>query len=578
LLINPAQGCAAVTRRLRNVVWRELPFSARRGLIGVVRTLDRWEGRVHRFWRSLIDSLDDSPAWLFVAIVGTIGVVLTILLFLSLTQEALAARSSFGFGQRVIEPAGLSSGPANELDSRLCLVAPPLKPQPYPAEFDFSGIMLANEPVRQSWPLPTPQDDFPAWGDLPEVPPRRETKTLTSRPTVSLPENTGRPDLVWLVDWSHRGGDRRLAAVTPTEVSARSAMQDGESHTRLAVLGGADRDGWSWFRERFGRIEIPPAYTGDGAPPHSVDEDLSAMDFTAVASRAAVAFDVELHAPERVNLHQPGRSHLVIRNAGGDTIRRLELREPTQPLELITAADPPAALADGVLLREVRNLRRGRDRELGMEWFPQSTGRRSVGAQIIGEAMVAALVQVEREPEQVEPEPQPVNSAPPLPRRQPAVESEPEPVPEPAPIRRPPRKPTRVIPSMPGLDCQVRTAGWVAMRAVTELSIDVRNTGDADLQDVRIWVTLPANLAHRQGPRLEYVVGDLPAGKTHPARLRVVGAQPGSAVARVLAFAGDETKSEAAATLDVTGLPAVEPRRPVGPGCPCGPQMTWIAP
>jgi hypothetical protein len=588
----PAQGRAAVTRRIRNAVWRELPFSARRALIGAVRTLDRWEDRVHRCWRSLIDSLDDSPAWLFVAIVGTIGVILTILLFFSLTREALAARSTGGLSVRVIEPAEIPVHATNELDSRLCLETPPLKPLPYPAEFNFTGgALLADEPVRRpprTRSQPAPVEEMPPWDEVP-APPRkpRETRTVTSRPEVTVPEfDTGRPDLIVDVDWDRERRHLAMERDEPTEVSARSADVDAESRPRLAVLGGADRDGWSWFRERFGSLKTPRAYSGEAIPvANALPEDLSELDATTIASRVDVALQLELYAPEHATLQQAGRSHIVVRNAGDDTIRRLELREETQPLELITAAEPAASLTDGVLSRELRNLRRGRERTLGLEWFPQSSGRRTVAAQVLGEAVVAALVQVEREPEP-SPEPEPARvreEPPPLPRRSPppVVEPVPEPEPmaepEPAPqsiIRRPPRKPTRVT-TKPGLECQVKNDAQVAVRAMTELQFAVRNTGDTDLQDVRIWVTLPATLAHRQGSRLEHTIGDLAAGQSYTARLRVVGAQPGPAQARVQALAADDVTSEATATLQVIAPAAPErPRLPVQPACPCGPLVS----
>ncbi|MDZ4684524.1 MAG: hypothetical protein SH850_05495, partial [Planctomycetaceae bacterium] len=539
-------------QRLRNVVWRELPFSARRAIVGTLRTLDQWEDRVHRLWRSLIDSLDDSPAWLFVAVVGTIGVGLTILLFFSLTKDALAARSAVGLAQRVVEPANLPVHQTEEIDSRLCLETVPLKPPPYPAEFDFRGVMLADEPVRRTTrPLPERQakpvieEDFPAWGDLPELPPRREA--VAERPRPTMPDfDSGRPEVDIVVDWLHQRPERRLASVEPTEVSARSAVADLDSRTRLAVLGAADRDGWSWFRERYGSIQIPEAYAGETKATSPVPEDLAAMDFTAIPSRAEVALQVELHAPEAATLNHPGRSYIVIRNAGEDTIRRLELREQTQPLELITSAEPPASLTDGVLSRELRSLRRGRDRTLSLGWFPQTTARRSVGAEIVGEAVVAALVQVERETEPAAtPEPTPPSEPPPLPSRRPRVEpaAEPEPTPEPLPVRRPPKTRAKPPVTQPGLTCTVSNSAHVAVRSTTELSVAVRNTGDSVLHEVRIWVTLPENLAHRHGSRLEYTVGELAAGQTHQARLRLVGAQPGSATARVLAFAAEDVKS-----------------------------------
>jgi hypothetical protein len=146
------------------------------------------------------------------------------------------------------------------------------------------------------------------------------------------------------------------------------------------------------------------------------------------------------------------------------------------------------------------------------------------------------------------------------------------PVREPTPPPRPTPRP--VTPS--GLVCTVRNQPQVSIRAIAELSIDVRNTGNLPLHDVKVWVNLPGTLAHRNGSRLEYRVGELPGGQTHRAILRLVGAQPGSAATRVLAFAREDVQSETVARLEVIAQRVLEREsRSLPAGCTCVSAVTW---
>lgn len=603
--------------RFRSVVWRELPYSARRSIIGVIRAFDDFEN----FWRHIWRSLHFSPAWLFVAIVGGLGIVLTILLFFLLTQELLAGTSTPAVRRPILEPLKSVVASSDEIDSRLCLAASPLRALPYAAEFELpAGVMLADEPppvvipVEERRPVRRPPSrraahaavvppDLPAWDSI--------------EPAVPAAE----PELQVNVElWRQPIGPRTAPEVDQI-LTAQSELSATVSPSRRTILDSADLDRWTWFRNSPTTPVEPAAYAGEPTVTMESSDESLWDDFSAWPGRADVSLHVELYAPMSATVQQPGHSRLVIRNAGSEVIRRIEVQEPVRPLELVTHAEPAAALTEGTLYREFRRLRAGRDKTLALEWFPQFAGDRHHEARVLAEAFVAASVDVTREPEPVVEEPTPAvipevepapefdpppkttpaapvepnpfetEPAPPEPEPQPAPVIEPEPPPaESAPvIRRPPRRrvtlpPVETVPEPEvtpppaaveppsakpmeppiekpaapppaALACLVTGGDQVVVNGSTEVAIQIANLGQAPLTGVRIWAELPENLQHRHGNQLELVVGELSPGQTHRAILRVVGHKPGLANAKFQAVSLETRSAGTQTTLSV-----IEPR------------------
>lgn len=563
-----------MSNRLRNVIWREIPFSARRAIISSVRALDDFERAMIYFWRNLYYS----PAWLFVAVSGSVGIVLTILLFISLSKE-LVARAEGRLAAPRIEVAELDPFLPSKWDTRLCLDDGKVASVPYDAEFAFGRTLppLAvnrRPPVVDIMPVRPPREVVPPRMDHDPVPPTVPRLTheveLLRHPT----EPVVRPEI-------------SIARSELAELNLRDVMQEP--------------DGWDRGRARpVAKLDAPPAYAGDPELNVAIAESDNVWDDpTLWPTRSDVGLRIELHAPKNAAVGETGQSHVVIRNDGGDTIQRIELRESIPMLPMLTDAFPPARLRDDWIDREFRRLRPGRERSMSLSWYPVSPGEYQHEAQVLAEAVVAATVLVEAPDEPMPAEP--VMEDPPVevpitpelpPRRTPVrppepipAEPEPEAVPEPVaeprpvPVESPPvvRIPPRRKEPAPAIACRVKSTPTVKLNSVLELKVEVQNTGDTALHNVRIWADVPASLRHRHGSKLEYPVGELAPGQVHHSVLRVVGEKSGAAVATFRVVSDENIQANATGKVAVTApkpaKPAViaKPVRPVltTPTCPC---------
>ncbi len=609
--------------RLRSVVWRELPYSARRSLVGVLRTLDNFEDFVLRVWRSF----RYSPEWIFVAIVGGIGIVLTILLFFLLAQELMRG-PRVELVRPIIDPLVPVAQAAGALDSKLCLLEIPRPRVSYPAEFDFSRVQLAHEgqpPTRQ--------------------PPRRRTPIVEEFPAPSSELAEVEVDVSF---WHQPLDPSRLGATIQV---LKAASEFGRPPAPLDVPAWGD-DPWNRARrKRAVATAEPPPYPGDTRVMLTVAQEPAWDDFSAYPIRADIGMQVELHAPLTANAREAERSRLVIKNTGPDTIRRIEVQEPVRPLEMVTHAEPPAALTDGILYRELLRLGRGREKSLELQWTANGTGDRHHEARVLAEAFVAASVDVIREPARIaqepeapidpafefEPEPTPTPEPIPEPAPDPAVgplpvieeprerpayrppsrrpklpvTAEPEvvPTPEPADFGAPPAtadqpidpefapEPAPVVEVVPApaerivspppapipgpstiLACRVTGDSEVALHDVNAWEIEVSNTGSTPLSDVRIWADLPDGVIHQHGRKLELRVGELAVGATHKATLRVIGGEVGVVTAKIQAVAREAASPFTPAVLAIT-----EPTGPAEPKllpakceCRCAPQVSRV--
>ncbi len=573
--------------RFRNAIWRELPFSARRAIVGSVRALDDFERAMIYFWRNLYYS----PAWLFVAVSGSVGIVLTILLFISLSKELLARAEGRSAAPR-IEVADLDPSLPVKWDTRLCLENGQLAAVPYDAEFAFGRSLpplavTRSVPVVESLPARPPRM-------TPVLPPVKEEP-----PTV--PQLT--PEVVLL---RH-----------PAEPVIRPEISTARSELAELNLRDVTRqpDGWDRGHDHpLVKMKAPAPYAGDPELNVAIAEQEDVWeDPTAWPTRAEVGMRIELHAPQHASVGQPGQSHVVIRNEGEDTVRRIELRESLAMLPLVTGATPEARLRDNLIDREFRRLRPTRERSLSLTWFATTPGEYQHETQVLAEAVVAATVLVEAgaEPMVAEPviedppvevpiapepprrrEPRPVRPPEPI-RVEPVPEKEPEPVakPEPVPMVSPPPTVVKIPPKRkepnPAIACRVKSTPTAKLNEVVELKVEVQNTGETALHNVRIWADVPASLRHKHGTKLEYPVGKLDPGQVHHSVLRVVGEKAGAAVAAFRVVSDENIRADATGKVAVTApkppvkpMPIAKPAKPAlsTPTCPCdcqNSQVTW---
>lgn len=560
--------------RFRTIIWRELPFSARRAIIGTIRSLDDFERALIYFWRNLYYS----PAWLFVALSGSIGIVLTILLFISLSRELLARAEGRVTVPR-IEVAEFDPNLPYRYDTRLNLEEHRTASVKYDADFAFGRSLpplrvsrpVDIQPVRE--PVVIAPVERPTVPDAPEIVPPR------LRPSVEMLRHPQQP------------------VIRPEILMARSELEELNTRdvTRLP-------DGWDKGRNhRPMTVAVPPAYAGDPDLNVAIDEEEDVWsDLTAWPNRADVGLRIELHAPEHAAAGQPGSSHIVIRNDGEDTIRRIQLSEPQPLLPLVTGATPEARLRDSLIDREFRRLRPDRERNLSLAWFARSPGNHQHEARVLAEAVVSATVQVEAPVESVTPAPEPIVEEmpvevpiapePPRARRTPRPEPEPLPAepakieeePDPAPVVAPPPTTVKIPPRkrepVPAVACRVKPTTPVRVNEIIELNVEVQNTGETPLHNVRIWADVPKALRHRHGEKLEYPVGKLDPGQVHHSVLRVVGQQAGAAVAAFRVVSDEKIRADAKGQVAITAPKPVKPTTIAKPApkpavstptCPC---------
>lgn len=562
--------------RFRTAVWRELPFSARRAIIGTVRSLEELERVLIDFWHNLYYS----PAWLFVAISGSVGIVLTILLFISLSRELMARAEGRTAAPR-IDFAELDDERPVRWDTRLCLDDSTVASVQYDADFAFGRSLpplRVSRPVERL-PVREPVAVAPSAPAEPRViPPRLE-------PLVEILRQPQEP------------------VVRPEILAARSEL--AELNLRDVTR---DPDGWDRGRRRAPTVETtaePTPYAGDPELNVALDEEDDVWsDLTAWPNRADVALRIELHTPERAAVGQAGQSRVVIRNDGDDTVHRIQLSETLPLLPLVTGAHPEARVRDNLLDREFRRLRSGRERNLDLSWFARSRGDHQHEARVLAEAVVSATVVVEAGRDPITTIPEPVPEDPPVeapiepepprvrfPRREPIPDRPPVPAPaesapieeepDPAPVAAPPPTTVRIPPRrrapVPAIACRVKSTPTVSLHQVVELQVEVQNTGETPLHNVRIWADVPKALKHRHGEKLEYPVGKLEPGQVHHSVLRVVGEQAGAAVAAFRVISDENIRADATGKVAVTAPklakpPAIaKPARPVltTPTCPC---------
>lgn len=393
---------------------------------------------------------------------------------------------------------------------------------------------LPRRPTRRIIPVPDPQ-----WDELPPLP----QVTDDRHPDLSFQMVMLREFLPSTAEFPPRS---HLASV--------SAISEFPAATKSSPFADFALDAGPWSRtskERAHPHRPVEAYADridvETEPLPHIDD--SEFRLSSVPSFTEVVLRLEVHAPESATVGQDSKSSIVIRNDGLQDLPLVDVRESLTNLQTVTDAIPPAHVnrTENTVERRISHLQPGKEPRLELIWRPDSEGLRTHTAMVMVQAAVGATTEVVAPvPEQ----PMPSVAPEPVPMRPPR---EPEPIPEFRPIPMPAVEPVSV--TQPGLSLDVKNVSRATVEDLVEIEIDVRNTGDAVLHDVRVAAQLPDQLKHRKGTRVEYSIDKMPVGGSKRTVLRVTAQSAGHAVCHLKASASEPVEAAKDATIDVANKP-----------------------
>ncbi|QDU40579.1 hypothetical protein Mal4_49370 [Maioricimonas rarisocia] len=509
-----------------------------------------------RVWEFVQRPVRVAPTWTLGAIAGTLGVMLTVLLFLFPGEQPAVARTPAAAEQEE-QPEPAPEEP---------------EPQPEPEPAPQPKVVESSRPMPVFEPEPEPAEEF--------VP--RPVPTPPSMPRIE-------------VDWLHTqmppGWDpTELKTVVSVPVRPEPyqrtdpfAVEDlWTTRTIRAEDEAADEDDFVSYFEQLG----VPKVEAMGPPFLSASETVPEFDRPLPAFLSGL--NVVKQLPPETPDGEPLRYTVVVRNVGEHVIENLVIREEVPDPQAVSTVSPPAAVdEDGFLQWDLGTLAPEEVRELSVVMtakFDETVETRSF---VAATSRVAAVTQVQPPPEPepapeqplepepepvVEPEPEPEPTPHPLPEPvedpepalpfprerierpmprpfvppassiparppvpvtppveeepepEPIVEPQPEPIvepePEPVPEPRPARKPLLTLKG------RMTTSPIVAGGPVAAL-YEVTNHGNAVATDVVITVNLPAELKHEHGRVVEHRIARLAPGETRRARLETIAVSSG---------------------------------------------------
>jgi hypothetical protein len=469
----------------------------RRAYVAWERFLWRWESwfiHLHKSWRQ-------APAWNFVAIAGTAGIILTILLFLTPFNLAtqLSARD-----QRIEEekPA------AWELDSRWD-VAQARKQNAYPIELEFAPPEVVEQPAPRRRRAPILELDPP-----PKVEPRSTDWLAVETP----PQKPERPKFDWDVEITCH---RRLAepdapdvVLTARAESPSAASFDADFWNRGEV------DEWKICRRPFEPAGLPHAGRHDNdhlTVAGELEDEPAGVPFEPVLipesapDSAEIALDVEWHPLGRNTSRRRRGPQLFVRNSGSQDIERIDVVIGSLAEHELPEIHAPS-------LQSWRQVSPGSEETLrvAQRRTPFET------LSVVATAFVGSLTDV-------------------------AVDETPvaeQPVREPIPLPEAPR---------PHLKLSTGTADKLRQHHMLRLPIQVLNDGNVDLDNVVIVARVPKSLSHRHGETVHYSVGRLRAGQVHNTIMLLTALETG-AVDLPLSVADEENSAQDGLTANLEVL------------------------
>lgn len=516
---NPVQP------RLRTLVWREMPPCVRRLGIAWSRRLfyvELFLGRLYRSWTK-------SPTWNFVAVAGTLGILLTVLLFLAPWGSESAAN---GAAKRLTAP---TSRPAWELDARLVEIESTESEQ-YPIELlpaqnrrsRRTTSLAADEevPVRRHR---TSRRDEPILPEFAEESveiafPHRHRRA--PEPVTSFDddwfdvEKSSSPDLGLdvevLVPKRRTRRDRIVAdAVLGT---GRSLPPDIEIASRKHRRDRND----DWTASDPDRIvreerEFSAEFVDDAIPASHADRLLgSAWEPVPFPETAPTTADVamEIWWNRRTNRRR-SEPKLSMRNVGENAIARIDILPGLLPtFDLSAATDVQTQSISALAARQEESV------TLPLGSIHRRSRKNLVS--VLVTTFVGGTTRVVAE------------------RIEPVATSARSELPEPPPRK---RREIRREPDRPHLQMSVGKPGRLPREKMVSVPIRVLNDGNVPLSDVVILANIPATLEHEHGRQVHYRLGRLEPGQLRHSTLLLTPLEAGSAVVPLRAIDGNRLAS-----------------------------------
>lgn len=549
------------------------------------------------FWgvESFFNYLGRLPVWTGAAIAGTLGIIMTILLFflqVASFDPVPLSTAAASTQLQVVEPVALMS-----------------RPDPAPvtgdAHFDpFAGQQPAAAPV---------------WS--PTIPQPASIGLALTVDRLSLPPG-----------WDAR---QRISVV-----SQASPVRPDQAWTHFERLNAAS--GWSLTRiERARRLlNFTPYVSRAGVratqiAPSWVTTAASVSPYLPVDNRREPSVSITRTVPVSAAVGESLHYELLVSNFGEEPLDSVTVHEAVSAIDRVMDVDPPANVIDNTLVWNVTNLQPREQRRISIELRPDQLVPVSGGSTVRVKTGVAAVSYVSppsqpappitpepapnlntfvpqpqfesqtlppslaRPEPAVQPEPPPQNigmilpsfddePAPQAEPRSPSAEpsftfdpvpqqTEPEPSFEPLPARRPKPAPA-IMPLLPE-DPQpavisqsppreqrseaTRDSNGVPiffeMRTPTLTTIDqsvaavfeIRNPGQAELTNLVILVEVTEELNHQRGRILEHRVERLPPGGVYRTRLTTTAVRNGLARVRSRLTSAENLESTLEAEIEV---------------------------
>lgn len=462
-------------------------------------------GHIYLSWKK-------SPTWNFVAIVGTLGIFLTILLFLVPWEPEPTAQAAVQEARR---------RKPKELDSKLLAFQSP-REDDYPVEFLFAGeTQLAEESPRRRRrtvvPDPEPVEDWFTKDNETQEPPRFrwDVEVVT---TSRIPR---REEFVEDVSWTARTDSFNEAG--------------GDSDWNF------DRDDlWQPFDDR--RTIGTRDSTWDDAADHQMvgastsgepigDHLQPALLPETAESIVELELELSWNRPSsRRRRSSPPSPQLYLRNLGPQQIPQVDVIAGRLPEVEVFIPLSNSAFAgddwsmptpgDDVAAAEltgqtVAALAVGD--EQAVIW-PGGASRREI-VSVMVTSFVGSVTEVAA----------PVES----PRRQPRPEPRFE------PVQQPVREPNR-----PHLKLTIGTPGRLSTDKMVSVPLQVLNDGNVPLDDVVVIADVPATLKHRYGQLVHYRLGRLQPGEARAPTLLMTPLDAGTSSVPLRAMDGRESAED----------------------------------
>jgi len=491
-----------VQPRLRTLVWREMPPFVRRMYLA-------WSRRFYYFdlfLAQLYLSWTKSPTWNFVAFAGTLGILLTILLFLIPWQPE---RTSIG------ARTTSKRRPAWELDARLLSVSKP-PPQDYPVEFLFdhrSRTQLADEPPprRRRTPVVTePDADWFTEQPQPVVsakPPRFDWDIEV----VTAPRRAVREPDVAEVSWTARTDSPRSSTRDEQGWDDLPAdLWQPFDESRLA----RDRNS---FRDEFNDHQTVGASV-TGEPIGELWRPVAMPE----GADSLVEVDLELswnRATSRRRLSTGPQ--LFLRNLSS---------QPMTRIDVLAGYMPDIDAVASHYTQAVNEFPPGE--ELAVLW-PVTAAQRGSSSSVISvlvTTFVGGMTEVG-----------------PLFTERPDVPKW-EPAPDVVPVRPAPRNPDR-----PHLVLTIGKPGRLPQDQMVSVPMTVVNDGNLVLDEVAIVADVPEELEHRYGRKVHYRLGRMQPGETRQTTLLLTPLVAGTSRVPMQALDGRQLATDSGTVrIDVT--------------------------